>query len=76
VAAFVLAFGGTASALEGSGAEVYRKACGRFMPKMQKDSAIAADGMATNLRALLAAANIRPPYILVGHSLGGIYVQM
>ena len=26
--------------------------------------------------ARLAAADIRPPYILVGHSLGGLYVQM
>jgi hypothetical protein len=43
---------------------------------MQKDSAVIADEAATNLRALLAAADIRPPYIPVGHSLGGLYAQM
>jgi pimeloyl-ACP methyl ester carboxylesterase len=42
----------------------------------KKDSAVTADEVATNLRALLAAADVRPPYILVGHSLGGLYVQM
>jgi pimeloyl-ACP methyl ester carboxylesterase len=30
----------------------------------------------SRLGALLAAANIQPPHILVGHSLGGLYVQM
>jgi pimeloyl-ACP methyl ester carboxylesterase len=52
-----------------------RAGLGRSLPLM-KDAAITADEVATNLRALLAAADIRPPYILVGHSLGGLYVQM
>jgi hypothetical protein len=44
---------------------------------MHKDSAVMADEVAaTNLRALPAAADIRPPYILVEHSLGGLYAQM
>jgi pimeloyl-ACP methyl ester carboxylesterase len=40
-----------------------------------------ADGMRTSeesarlLHAALRAARIRPPYILVGHSLGGLYIQ-
>jgi pimeloyl-ACP methyl ester carboxylesterase len=43
-----------------------------------KDSraAITADEVATKLHALLAAADTHPPYILVGHSLGGLYMQM
>jgi pimeloyl-ACP methyl ester carboxylesterase len=53
-----------------------RPGLGQSLPMMQKDSAVTADEVATNLRALLAAADIRPPYILVGHSLGGLYVQM
>lgn len=28
------------------------------------------------LRALLAAQDLKPPYILVGHSLGGLYMQL
>jgi pimeloyl-ACP methyl ester carboxylesterase len=28
------------------------------------------------LRALLNSRGLRPPYVLVGHSLGGIYVQL
>ena len=28
------------------------------------------------LRALLAAEGLRPPYLLVGHSLGGLYLQL
>ena len=48
---------------------------GQSLPLM-RDSAITANEVATNLHALLSAADIRPPYILVGHSLGGLYVQM
>lgn len=33
-------------------------------------------GMAADLHALLHKANISPPYILVGHSLGGMLVQV
>jgi pimeloyl-ACP methyl ester carboxylesterase len=53
-----------------------RAGLGQSMPMVNKRSAITADGVATNLHALLAAADIRAPYILVGHSLGGLYVQM
>lgn len=53
-----------------------RPGLGQSLPMMQKDSAVTADEVAASLRALLAAADIRPPYILVGHSLGGLYVQM
>lgn len=31
--------------------------------------------VAENLKALLATLNIAPPYILVGHSMGGVYVR-
>jgi pimeloyl-ACP methyl ester carboxylesterase len=37
---------------------------------------ITADQVASRLHALLTAADIHPPYILVGHSLGGLYMQM
>ena len=53
-----------------------RAGLGQSLPMTKKDSAVTADEVATNLRALLAAADVRPPYILVGHSLGGLYVQM
>jgi pimeloyl-ACP methyl ester carboxylesterase len=53
-----------------------RAGLGQSLPMMKKSSAVTADEVAINLHALLAAANIRPPYILVGHSLGGLYVQM
>jgi pimeloyl-ACP methyl ester carboxylesterase len=39
-------------------------------------TAITADDVASRLHALLAAADIHPPYVLVGHSLGGLYMQM
>src|SRR4029453_16904768 len=34
-----------------------------------------ADEVTDELRALLQAAGLAPPYLLVGHSLGGVYVQ-
>ena len=52
-----------------------RAGLGASLP-MNKGSAITADEVATDLHALLSAADIRPPYLLVGHSLGGLYVQM
>lgn len=52
-----------------------RAGLGRSLP-LTKDAPVTADEVAANLRALLAAAAIRPPYVLVGHSLGGLYVQM
>jgi pimeloyl-ACP methyl ester carboxylesterase len=52
-----------------------RAGLGQSVPMMKK-AAVTADEVATNLHALLAAADIHPPYILVGHSLGGLYVQM
>jgi len=52
-----------------------RAGLGQSVPMMTK-SAVTADEVATNLHALLGAADIRPPYILVGHSLGRLYVQM
>jgi alpha/beta hydrolase fold len=39
-------------------------------------AAIAADEVASSLHTLLATADMHPPYILVGHSLGGLYMQM
>lgn len=53
-----------------------RAGLGRSVPMRKRDSPITAIEVATALHALLAASDIRPPYILVGHSLGGLYVQM
>jgi hypothetical protein len=53
-----------------------RAGLGESLPMNNKGSAITADEVTTNLHALLSAADIRPPYLLVGHSLGGLYVQM
>lgn len=33
------------------------------------------EAVVENLRALLAARGLKPPYVLVGHSLGGLYMQ-
>jgi pimeloyl-ACP methyl ester carboxylesterase len=43
---------------------------------IKKNDAVTADEVTTTLHAILAAADIRAPYILGGHSLGGLYVQM
>jgi pimeloyl-ACP methyl ester carboxylesterase len=53
-----------------------RVGLGRSSPLKDTSAAITADEVASRLHALLAAADIRPPYILVGHSLGGLYMQM
>lgn len=53
-----------------------RAGLGRSLPMRKRDTPITAIEVATRLHALLAASDIRPPYILVGHSLGGLYVQM
>jgi pimeloyl-ACP methyl ester carboxylesterase len=52
-----------------------RAGLGRSLPMIDKDSPVTADEVTAALHALLADAAIRPPYILVGHSLGGLYVQ-
>jgi len=53
-----------------------RPGLGQSVPMIKTGSAVTADQVASNLRKLLAAAGIGPPYIMVGHSLGGLYVQM
>jgi pimeloyl-ACP methyl ester carboxylesterase len=53
-----------------------RAGLGQSLPMMNKDSPVTADQVAIKLRKLLTTADIRPPYMLVGHSLGGLYVQM
>jgi pimeloyl-ACP methyl ester carboxylesterase len=53
-----------------------RPGLGQSQPMITKKSMVTADEVVTNLRKLLEAADIHPPYILVGHSLGGLYVQM
>lgn len=53
-----------------------RAGLGRSLPLSSRDSAITAEEVATRLRAVLKAERIEPPFILVGHSLGGLYVQM
>jgi pimeloyl-ACP methyl ester carboxylesterase len=53
-----------------------RAGLGKSVSWAGKGTAITADRVATMLHLLFAKANLPPPYILVGHSLGGPYVQM
>jgi pimeloyl-ACP methyl ester carboxylesterase len=53
-----------------------RPGLGRSLPMTNKNAAVTAEQVATDLHTLLAAAEIRPFYILIGHSLGGLYMQM
>ena len=53
-----------------------RPGLGKSIPMLNTSSPVTADQVATTLHALLSVAGIAPPYILVGHSLGGLYVQM
>jgi pimeloyl-ACP methyl ester carboxylesterase len=53
-----------------------RPGLGKSLPMLNTRSPVTADQAATSLHALLNVAGIAPPYILVGHSLGGLYVQM
>lgn len=53
-----------------------RAGLGQSLPMVTKKSAATAEEVATTLHRLLVAAQLLPPYILVGHSLGGLYVQM
>jgi pimeloyl-ACP methyl ester carboxylesterase len=53
-----------------------RVGLGRSSQLRDTRAAITADEIASRLHALLAAADIHPPYILVEHSLGGLYIQL
>ncbi len=53
-----------------------RAGLGLSQPLAARDQPITARGVADALAALLAQAGLRPPYILVAHSQGGIYAQM
>jgi pimeloyl-ACP methyl ester carboxylesterase len=53
-----------------------RAGLGQSLPMADKNSAVTAGEVATRLHGLLALAGLRSPYILIGHSLGGFYVQM
>jgi pimeloyl-ACP methyl ester carboxylesterase len=53
-----------------------RAGLGKSLPMVDTHSPISAERVAGTLHALLTGARISPSYILVGHSLGGLYVQM
>ncbi len=53
-----------------------RPGLGLSQPMSRGDGPVTADEVTTRLHALLESADIPPPYILVGHSLGGLYMQM
>jgi pimeloyl-ACP methyl ester carboxylesterase len=53
-----------------------RAGLGRSLPLTRADHPITARDVAVQLNSLLAEADLRPPWILVGLSLGGLYVQM
>lgn len=51
-----------------------RLGIGRSTPRTSKH-ALLADAVVKKLSALLVSIGLSPPYVLVGHSLGGLYVQ-
>ncbi|MGA9867212.1 MAG: alpha/beta hydrolase [Acetobacteraceae bacterium] len=53
-----------------------RAGLGKSTPLAEPGRPITARRVADLLDQLLARAGLRPPFILVGHSLGGLYVQM
>jgi pimeloyl-ACP methyl ester carboxylesterase len=53
-----------------------RAGLGMSKPLAELGRLITARGVADPLDQLLAQARLQPPFILVGHSLGGLYVQM
>jgi pimeloyl-ACP methyl ester carboxylesterase len=53
-----------------------RAGLGQSKPLATPGRAITARSVTDALDQLLARAGLRPPFILVGHSLGGLYVQM
>jgi pimeloyl-ACP methyl ester carboxylesterase len=53
-----------------------RVGLGQSSGLIDTSAAVTAEEVASRLHALLAAAGIQQPYILVGHSLGGLYMQM
>jgi len=53
-----------------------RAGLGRSLPLARPSVSVTAGGVAAALHALLNKAGVAPPFILVGHSLGGLYVQM
>jgi pimeloyl-ACP methyl ester carboxylesterase len=53
-----------------------RAGLGSSTPLVEPGRPITARSVATALDQLLTQAGLHPPFILVGHSLGGLYVQM
>ena len=53
-----------------------RAGLGGSLPLVQPAAPVTAGAVAATLHELLMQAALQPPYILVGHSLGGLYVQM
>jgi pimeloyl-ACP methyl ester carboxylesterase len=53
-----------------------RAGLGGSLPLARTDIPVTAAEVATSLHLLLMKAGLRPPFILVGYSLGGLYVQM
>jgi pimeloyl-ACP methyl ester carboxylesterase len=53
-----------------------RAGLGRSLPLSRRDAPITAAGVAASLRDLLRRAGLTPPFVLVGHSAGGLYVQL
>jgi pimeloyl-ACP methyl ester carboxylesterase len=53
-----------------------RAGLGKSLPLTRPNAPITASAVARSLHGLLQKAEVASPYILVGHSLGGLYVQM
>ena len=53
-----------------------RAGLGKSLPLAHPGVPVTADAVAASLHALLRKIGLRRPFILVGHSLGGLYMQM
>lgn len=66
-----------AAVIDGLGAEVTVLAHNRagYGHSEPVDGPRSGEAVVAELRALLAAKGLKPPYVLVGHSMGGLYMQ-
>ncbi len=68
---------GTRCSIPSRGSPGYSRTTGRAQARVRSPrSRRSRSRMVASLRAVLQAANVAPPYVLVGHSLGGLIVNL
>lgn len=72
-----MTLGAWSRVIEGLGPEATTLAHNRagYGQSEEVDSPRSGEAIVEELRSLLAARGLKPPYVLVGHSLGGLYMQ-